>query len=69
LEKVLNERDQLIKKAGKKGKEVEDKLGVLDSESFNRLPEKLLIDLLKERAAHPECAAGIIFDNLGSSHF
>ena len=40
-----------------------------DIESFSRLPESILIELLKQRVSHPECAAGIIFDGLSGSIF
>ena len=32
------------------------------------LPENVLVELLKERLKHPECAAGCIFDNLAGKN-
>jgi len=42
LEEVKLERDNLIKKAGKKGAQVEQELGVLDETQYNYLPDDIL---------------------------
>ena len=68
-ENVANERAAIIAKAGKKAKEAEDKLGPFDEDSFGYLPEDVLCELLDARLKHPECAAGVIFDNLSSKNY
>ena len=39
-------------------------MGPASEHLYQVLPENVLVELLKERLKHPECAAGCIFDNL-----
>lgn len=68
-EVIIEERDKAIKKAGKKAKEVEDKMGPLIEEVFEYLSEDILVEMLLERIKVPECAAGVIIDNLASDRY
>lgn len=69
LEEVKVERENLIKKAGKKGPQVEQELGVLDEREFSHLSEAVLEALLTERLNGQDAVAGCIFDNLTSEHY
>ena len=64
LENVKADREKILKKAGKKAKQKEEEMGVLDESPYLYLSEEILEDLLAERVKHPECNAGVIFDNL-----
>ena len=67
-EAAVLEREKVFKKAGKKAKELEEKLGPANEAFYEFLPENIWIEALKERIRHPECGAGCVFDNLKSKH-
>lgn len=69
LENIKSDRDKLIKKAGKKGKQKEEELGLLDESPYYYLSEEILEELLYSRIIHPECNAGIFFDNLEAKEY
>lgn len=61
---VEAEREKLLKKAGKKSKELEDKWGAIPLHLYQYVSEELLKKLIQCRMAHPDCNAGVMFDNL-----
>ena len=69
LESIKQDREKLIKKAGKKAKQKEEELGPLDEGPYLYLNEEILEELLVERVKHPECNAGVIFDNLQAKEY
>lgn len=58
------EREKLLKKAGKKSKELEDKWGVIPVHLYQYLSEEIIKKLILSRMSHPDCNAGVMFDNL-----
>lgn len=67
-ETAAAEREKAFKKAGKKAKELEEKLGPANEHCYEYLTEEMWVEALKERIRHPECGAGCVFDNLSSKH-
>jgi hydrocephalus-inducing protein len=68
FELATQEREKAFKKAGKKAKELEEKLGPSNEALYEHLPEELWLEAIKQRVRHPECNAGCVFDNLNSKH-
>ncbi|CAD8206755.1 unnamed protein product [Paramecium octaurelia] len=66
---VQQEREKLLKKAGKKSKDLEDKWGPIPLHLYEYLSEEIIVKLLKARLAHEDCGAGAIFDNLQSKYW
>ena len=48
-ENIIAEREKLFKKAGKKGKALEEQMGPVDEASYLFLNEKIIVDMLVER--------------------
>jgi len=69
LENVKADREKILKKAGKKAKQKEEELGLLDEKPYLYLNEEILEELVLERIKHPECNAGAIFDNLTAKEY
>ena len=65
LEETLAEREKMKKKLKKKYDEWEQENPLLEDD-YKFLPHELLDQLLKERLAHPDCNAGVVFDNIES---
>jgi hydrocephalus-inducing protein len=63
---VQAERDKLLKKAGKKSKELEEKWGPIPVEHYEYLSEEVFRELLLARLAAPDCNAGAMFDDIRS---
>lgn len=66
---VQAEREKLLKKAGKKSKDLEDKWGPIPTHLYEYLNEEVLSAMIKARLSHEDCAAGAIFDNLQSKYW
>lgn len=64
IRNIENEREKLLKKAGKKSKELEDKWGPIPVNQYNFIPEDVFKKLIQDRISHPDCNAGVMFDNL-----
>lgn len=59
----------MLKKAGKKSKDLEDKWGPIPTHLYEYLNEETIKGLLKARLAHEDCGAGAVFDNLPSKYW
>jgi hydrocephalus-inducing protein len=63
------EREKLLKKAGKKSKELEDKWGPIPIQLYEYLSEDVIKGLLACRLNEPDCNAGVVFDGLNSKYW
>ena len=66
---VEQEREKLLKKAGKKSKELEDKWGPIPVNLYTYVSEDVLKKLIAARLQHEDCNAGAMFDNLKSEYW
>lgn len=69
MEVTREERDKVLKKAGKKSAQYEQVMGVFDEATYKYLPESMVVGMLQERLAAKDCNAGAIFDDLNCNLF